>query len=135
VIRRARVDEAAALLALWRDAGSPPSMTDSVERITAVLERPDSWVLVWEEDGAVVGTLIVTWDGWRGHFYRLAVLPAWRRRGIALRLVDEGEALLRAAGAKRLTAIVLTNRDEAIGFWEAAGFARHVEAARFTKSI
>jgi ribosomal protein S18 acetylase RimI-like enzyme len=135
VIRRARVDEAEALLALWRDAGSPPSVTDSVKRVTAVLERPDSWVLVWEEDGTVVGTLIVAWDGWRGHFYRLAVLPAWRRRGIALRLVEEGEALLLAAGAKRLAAIVLVERDEAMGFWEAAGFTRQIDATRYTKVI
>jgi ribosomal protein S18 acetylase RimI-like enzyme len=110
-------------------------VTDSAKRVTAVLERPDSWVLIWEEDGTVVGTLIVAWDGWRGHFYRLAVLPAWRRRGIALRLVKEGETLLHAAGARRLAAIVLTERDEAMGFWEAAGFMRQVDAARFTKVI
>ena len=134
-MRRALIDEAEALLTLWRDADSPPSVTDSVERVTALLERRDSWVLVWEEDGAVVGTLIVAWDGWRGHFYRLAVLPAWRRRGIALRLVEEGEALLRAAGAKRLAAIVLVERDEAIGFWEAAGFMRQIDATRFTKVV
>ena len=135
MIRHARVDEAEALLELWREAGSPPSVTDSVERVTTVLERPDSWVLIWEEDGTVVGTLIVAWDGWRGHFYRLAVLPAWRRRGIALRLVEEGEMLRQAAGAKRLAAIVLTERDEAMGFWEAAGFMRQVESARFTEVI
>jgi ribosomal protein S18 acetylase RimI-like enzyme len=68
-----------------------------------------------------------------GHFYRLAVLPAWRRRGIALQLVREGEALLRAAGAKRLAAIALVDHEDAVGFWEAAGFERQVEAGRFTK--
>jgi ribosomal protein S18 acetylase RimI-like enzyme len=135
VIRPARIDEAEALLALWREAGSAPSVTDSVEKVAAVIERPDSWVLVWEEDGTVIGTLIVAYDGWRGHFYRLAVLPTWRRQGIALELVREGEALLRAAGAKRLAAIALIDHEDAVGFWEAAGFERQVEAGRFTKLV
>ncbi|HEX5371017.1 MAG TPA: GNAT family N-acetyltransferase [Dehalococcoidia bacterium] len=39
-----------------------------------------------EAEGAVVGTFIVTFDGWRGNMYRLAVLPSLHRRGIARRL-------------------------------------------------
>ena len=134
-IRLARLDEAAAVLALWREAGSPPSVTDSVERVRAVIERPDTWLLVAEAHGEPVGTLMVAFEGWRGHFYRLAVLPKWRRRGIAVELVREGERLLKEAGAQRVAAIVLTDREPAMTFWQAAGFERQVEATRFTKLV
>ena len=45
---------------------------------------------------ALSGTVIASWDGWRGAMYRLAVLPSLRRRGIAAALVDEGERRLQA---------------------------------------
>ena len=50
-IRPGRVDEAGTVLALWVEAGSAPSVTDSVERVRAVIERGDTWLLVAEEDG------------------------------------------------------------------------------------
>jgi ribosomal protein S18 acetylase RimI-like enzyme len=46
-----------------------------------------------------VGTIVAGWDGWRGSLYRLAVLPAARRRGTALRLVADGERRLAEKGA------------------------------------
>ena len=47
-------------------------------------------------------------------------------------LLREGERLLREAGAKRLVAIVLADEQPAVQFWQAAGYAHHAEAARFT---
>ncbi len=42
-----------------------------------------------DSDARVVGTLIVGWDGWRCHLYRLAVDRTVRRSGIAGTLVAE----------------------------------------------
>jgi ribosomal protein S18 acetylase RimI-like enzyme len=53
-------------------------------------------LLVAERGGAIVGSLIVAFEGWRGSFYRLAIHPAERRRGLASALVDHGERRLRA---------------------------------------
>jgi ribosomal protein S18 acetylase RimI-like enzyme len=134
VIRDCRVDEVDDVLAVWRAAGSPPSVTDSAGHVRAVIERPDAWLLVAEEDGRIAGTLIAAWDGWRGNLYRLAVLPDSRRRGIATELVRAGEERLRSVGASRLSAIVLHESREAGEFWTAAGYAFQSEAGRFTKT-
>ena len=134
-VRLADPGEAVLIVGLWRDADAAPSATDSVEWVEALAARRDAWVLVAEADGRLVGTLIVTFDGWRGHFYRLAVSPELRRQGIALRLVREGERRLRDAGAHRVAAIVLDDRDDSLAFWVAAGFAHQVEATRFTKLL
>ena len=134
-VRLAGAGEAGLILALWRDVDAAPSVTDSVEWVAALATRQDAWVLVAEADGRVVGTLIVTFDGWRGHFYRLAVRPEVRRQGIALLLVREGERLLSQAGASRVAAIVLDDHEDALAFWLAAGFVRQIEATRFTKLL
>ena len=133
-IRDGRADEAEAVLALWRAAGSAPSVTDAAGHVRAVLASEHAWLLVAEEDGRVAGTLVAAWDGWRGHFYRLAVLPELRRRGIASALVRAGEERLRAAGAQRLAAIVVDESERAAGFWAAAGYAHQVEARRFVRN-
>jgi ribosomal protein S18 acetylase RimI-like enzyme len=68
--------------------------------------RPPLALLIADARGEVVGSLIVAWNGWRGSFYRLVVHPDHRRRGLATRLVREGETRLRDRGAVRLDAIV-----------------------------
>jgi len=133
-VRECRADEVEALLELWRGAGSAPSATDTPVAVVGLLERADGWLLVAESGGRIVGSLIATWDGWRGSFYKLAVAPELRRCGIATALVREGEERLRRAGAHRLSAIVLPERPDAAGFWEAAGFDLHDGAVRFTKT-
>jgi ribosomal protein S18 acetylase RimI-like enzyme len=135
VIRRAAPEDASTLLALWSAAGSSPSVTDTVADVRQAIEHTEGSVLVAELDGRVVGSLIATWDGWRGNMYRLAVLPEYRRRGIAAALVREGEAELRGRGARRVSAVVLVDEDHATGFWTSAGYSHQHEAGRFTRVI
>jgi ribosomal protein S18 acetylase RimI-like enzyme len=134
-IRLARPDEADDLLELWRGAGSSPSSTDTLECVRAALEWGGSSVLVAEAAGRIVGSLIATWDGWRGNMYRLAVLPEHRRAGIASALVREGERRLSERGARRLSAIVLIEERGAAALWEQAGYLFQAEAGRFTKVV
>ena len=93
-VRPARPEDVDAVLALWGGARSAHAVTeDTPERVAALLRA--GALLVAEVDGEVVGAVIAAFDGWRGNFYRLAVAPAHRRRGIAARLVAAGEERLR----------------------------------------
>ena len=83
----------------------------------------------------MIGSLIAAWDGWRGSFYRLAVDPAWRRRGIATALVRRGEERLRDLGAERLTAIAVGSDSEANGLWLSVGYQRQSDRARFVRML
>jgi ribosomal protein S18 acetylase RimI-like enzyme len=131
-IREARADEIDEVLALWLAAGSIPSVTDTADDVRRIVASDRAWLLVAEHDGRLAGTLIAAFDGWRGHLYRMAVLPDLRRRGIATSLVRAGEERLHAAGARRLAAIVL--EEDAAEFWAAAGYERQPRALRFTKT-
>ena len=132
-IRLAVAAEAAALLELWGVAGSSASNTDRLEYVADTIEWPGSRVLVAISGDRLVGSLIATWDGWRGNMYRLAVLPEHRRQGIATALVREGERLLLELGSRRLVAIVLVEEPGAAAFWVRAGYVLQREAGRFTK--
>jgi ribosomal protein S18 acetylase RimI-like enzyme len=82
-----------------------------------------------------VRTLIVGWDGWRGALYRLAVLPEWRRRGIARLLVGEAERRLRESGARRVAAMVIADHDQAVSFWSALGYGADPRLGRFVRML
>jgi ribosomal protein S18 acetylase RimI-like enzyme len=130
-LRTATADDIAAVLELWPPAGAEPTSTDDVLSLTTLLARdPDALVLA-EIGGRMVGTLIATWDGWRGSMYRLAVLPELRRRGIATLLVGQGERRLRALGCRRIQALVVDTDTDALGFWTGVDYVadrlrRHV---------
>lgn len=134
-IRAGTEDDALAVLALWRAAESPVSPTDSEDGMRLLLRRDPDALLVAEGGGAVAGALIAAWDGWRANFYRLAVDPAWRRRGIGRALVHTGEERLRELGALRLTALVANSDREAIGLWRAVGYERQPGTSRFVRMI
>ena len=78
-----------AVLDLWRQAEAIPSQTDTLGDLQRLVDEHGGLFLVAEEAERLVGTIIAGWDGWRGNMYRLAVLPEFRRRGIARFLVAE----------------------------------------------
>jgi ribosomal protein S18 acetylase RimI-like enzyme len=114
--------EIPAVLELWKAADSNPSVTDNVEAISRLLDREHAAFLVAEIDGEIVGSIIATFDGWRGIIYRLAVDPRHRRKGIARELTTKAEEILGRWGVRRVIAIVDTTRPYAMSFWKAAGY-------------
>jgi ribosomal protein S18 acetylase RimI-like enzyme len=133
-IRPARAGDVDAVLALWGGARSSHAVTvDTSDRVSVLVESGS--LLVAEVDGAIVGAVIAAFDGWRGNFYRLAVAPSFRRRGIARRLVEAGEERLRRLGAPRVTALVAFDDDVAGGFWEAVGYPRDPVMGRRVRTL
>jgi ribosomal protein S18 acetylase RimI-like enzyme len=133
VIRSAGAQDVATVLDLWAAAGSAPTVSDSPDGLAELLATDPRALLVAEVDGVLAGSLIAAWDGWRGSFYRLAVAPEHRRKGLATMLLREGERHLRERGAIRLTAIVADDEESAMAFWRAAGYERQWHRARFVR--
>jgi ribosomal protein S18 acetylase RimI-like enzyme len=124
------------VLALWAGARSSHARTpDTPEALETLVGRDGDALLVADDDGEIVGTLIAAFDGWRGGMYRLAVAPEWRRRGVGAMLISEGERRLRVAGARRVTALVGSEDEVAAAVWRAAGYDRDPYVARFVKNL
>jgi ribosomal protein S18 acetylase RimI-like enzyme len=136
LIRPAGTPDIPAVLALWNEARSAAAMTpDTDDAVTRLLEHDGSLLLVAEHDHHIVGSLIVGWDGWRGNMYRLAVAPYLRRQGIARRLVEAAHEHLVARGARRVTALVAHDEDEATGLWRSAGYEYDENISRFVRNL
>ena len=122
------------VLALWERARSSAAVTPDDEAGVTRLVTRDA-LLVAEANGRLVGTLVAAWDGWRGNMYRLAVLPEYRRRGLARRLVQDGHQRLKAQGARRITALVADDEGDATGLWRAVGYERDEQIVRFVRNL
>lgn len=132
-IRAAEQHEAGALLDLWRHADAVPSVTDDAESVSRMIGA--GAVLVATHEDEIVGSVIATFDGWRGAVYRLAVHPAHRRRGVAKALAAAAEDRLRSLGAKRVAANVVADREAAVAAWVSAGYSRDDHTVRYTKNL
>ncbi|HAI08445.1 MAG TPA: hypothetical protein DCM17_03895 [Dehalococcoidia bacterium] len=136
IIRECGEDEGQVVLSLWQQAGDVVlSPTDSLEEVQAAIHHSAALFLVAESEGRIMGTIIGTWDGRRGEFYRLAVSPEVRRRGVARMLVDTAEKWMAEQGCHRITALVEKDHPWATGFWTAAGYELHESMSRYFRDV
>jgi steroid delta-isomerase-like uncharacterized protein len=134
-IRDGRPEDVESLLALWRQAGTTVSVTDTSADLHRAITDSPAIVLVAEQEGQLIGSVIGSFDGWRGDVYRLAVHPGFRRQGIARNLVAELERRLARQGARRVTALVLKEQAQAMGFWRAVGYSLDPRLARLFRDL
>ena len=133
MIREARLDEAATLAGIQRDASLaalahifPPELypyplEDVVGRWEDSLADGEITVLVAEEDGAATGVA-----GCRAEWLDgLYVLPEFWSRGVGRALHDDVLERLRAAGCERCHLWVLEHNERARGFYERLGWAEN----------
>lgn len=85
ILRRCLEDDIESVLELWVAAGSTAGVTDTNDDLRVAIKSAASSVIVAVTGGTVAGSIIVTFEGWRGNLYRLAVHPDHQRRGIARR--------------------------------------------------
>jgi ribosomal protein S18 acetylase RimI-like enzyme len=134
-IRACRLVDIPSVLELWRQADATPGVTDTADYLRRAVANSPAHVLVAEVGGRLVGSVIGTFDGWRGNIYRLAVHPDHRRKGVARALVAEVEAKLTRQGAKRITALVEKDHPWAMNFWEAVGYRTDERIVRRVRNL
>lgn len=134
-VRDAKPQDVSAILALWACAGATPSATDSAEDLLRAITLDFTAVLVAEDDGRMVGSVIGGFDGWRGNVYRLAVEPAFRRRGVARRLIEEIDSRFREWGVARVTALVEREHTSALSFWETTAYVLDGRMVRYVGTL
>jgi len=109
--------------ALWEACGLTRPWNDPARDFALALGSGASAVLVVRKGDALVGSVMVGFDGHRGWVYYLAVSPAHRRKGLGRALMAAAEAWLRARGAPKIQLMVREGND-ALGFYQALGLER-----------
>ncbi len=117
-IREAAPGDIDAVLELWRQSGTHPTITDDAPGITLLLAAAPGSLLLAVDGERVVATVIAAWNGWRGGIYRIAVAPSHRRMGLGRALLASATERLRALGARRIDAFVIRDDALARAFWD-----------------
>lgn len=108
---------------------------DSREGIEKYLLRNPSTSFVAEEDGQIVGVILAGHDGRRGYIHHTAVLPPYRNRGIAGRLVEQALSALEREGIHKAALVAFARNEGGNAFWERAGFSRRTDLVYRNRSI
>jgi ribosomal protein S18 acetylase RimI-like enzyme len=95
---------------------------DSRDAFARQLATRGRTMLGLELNGELVGVVLATHDGRKGWINRLAVLPEYRRRGFARRLLDEAERLLRDHGITVIAALIEPGNDGSLAFFRRSGY-------------
>ena len=134
-IRAAGPEDTDAVLAFWKAAAEGTSISDDRDGVERLVDRDPEALILAEQGGELVGTVIAGFDGWRCHLYRLAVHPERRRQGIGSALLSAAEERFLRLGGRRGDAMVLQRNETAHHAWRAAGYTPEEQWRRWVKPL
>jgi ribosomal protein S18 acetylase RimI-like enzyme len=134
-IRAATPEDLDTVLAFWKVAAEGTSISDDRDGVGRLVAHDPEALILAEDDGELVGTVIAGFDGWRCHLYRLAVHPGRRRRGIGSALLAAAEERFVRLGGRRSDAMVLRRNETGQHAWRAAGYELQEQWRRWAKPL
>ena len=75
------------------------------------------------DSGELIGVIVGTDDGRKGWINRLAVLPEYRRKGVALKLIRAIEGALRKRGRRIISVLIEAPNNASVSLFLKAGYA------------
>lgn len=120
-VRKASVDDAAALAALHAGSFDVPW---SADEIAALIDGPGGFALVSHEAGEDTGFLLARAIAGEAEILTVAVAPHRRKLGTGRRLVEAAAEAARATGATALFLEVAIDNAAALALYGRAGFER-----------
>ncbi|MDE0725160.1 MAG: GNAT family acetyltransferase [Alphaproteobacteria bacterium] len=113
----------AAVAELWQRAGLMQNpLNDPVRDIAFCVAGGHGEILVLEDAGIIVATVMVGQDGHRGWIHYLAVEPERQGEHLGLRIVRAAEDRLKEQGVPKVHLMVRGSNTEAVGFYQRQGY-------------
>lgn len=136
-IRKIKKSDWKKILALWQNVPGMGlnNIDDSKDGIIRFLKRNPKTCFIAEENGTAAGTIIAGHDGRRGYIYHTAVLPEFRRRGIATELLARSVDALKKQGIAKAALVVFSDNEAGNAFWEKQGFTKRSDLVYRNKVI
>ncbi len=121
IIRPIRPDDISSIISIENESFRDPYPHDV---LTFLYERYGDTFIVADQGGMILGyiTGITSWR--EGHIISLAIVPSWRRKGIAMQLVEELCRIFKEKGKKRVKLEARISNTAAINLYGKFGFER-----------
>ena len=111
------------------------TMDDSREGVAKYLKRNPMTCFAAFADGKLIGCILAGHDGRRGYIYHTAVLPEFRKQGIARSLVEHAMSALEQEGIHKVALVAFGRNELGNGFWEKIGFTVRDDLVYRNKAI
>ncbi len=111
-----------AVVALWQACGLTRAWNDPYKDISFAREGRHSTVLVLEDEGRIIASVMAGHDGHRGMLYYVAVDPARQGRGLGKQAVKAAETWLGRQGVWKVNLLVRAENAAVKGFYETLGY-------------
>jgi ribosomal protein S18 acetylase RimI-like enzyme len=121
-IRPFREPDRARVVELWDLCGLLAPGNDPNRDIDMKLAFQPEWLLVGEEDGQVLATVMAGYEGHRGWINYLAVDPGCRRKGYGREMMAHAEQALFDFGCPKINLQVRAGNEDVKAFYEAIGY-------------
>jgi N-acetylglutamate synthase len=134
-LRRLTIDDHAAILSLWQRAGLHsirPEGRDSRGEFEKQFAG-GQLAIGLEEDGKLIGVVIVTNDTRKGWINRLTIDPDYQRKGYGEQLVHAAEDALHDVGIHLIAAFIEEGNAASLALFEKLGYAAHPKIVYVSK--
>ena len=122
-VRAVRDADIPIIVQLWqRVFGYTQARNDPAAVIAEHARYGAGLLLVAEDGGDIVGTVMAGYDGHRGWMHRACVEARVRRFGIATQLVRAAESHLQQLGCRKINLQIHSDNASALAFWRRLGY-------------
>ena len=134
-IRSIQIDDISQVLRLWQKFGEYHGWLDTPQALARKVERERDLFLVAETKGEIVASVMGSYDGRFALAARLVVAPAYRRKAIATKLMQELETRLRDKGASQVSLLIEDNNDPAISLYRKRNYELQEDVSYMRKRL
>jgi len=130
-VRSFQLSDYAEVTQLMENSLSEDCFHETMEAFARQLSWDSSLVLLAEQENQIVGIVIGTIDNDNGYYYRIAVDPFHRRKGVGKALITALQERFLERKVKRILVPLDTHNEPVVPVFESLGF----DMDSFTKSF
>ncbi len=125
------------MISAWNKSGLPikPHGRDSREEIERRMSEFPGFFIGAFDDDTLASLVMASSDGRKGWINRLAVIPGYRGRGIARKLIKRAEQALIDSGIAIISCLVYENNHPSMALFESQGYEPWPDVVYLRKAL
>lgn len=127
-IREATQEDRSPITLLWQACGLTRPWNDPSKDLDLIETAPGGTLLVGEENGAIIASAMVGFDGHRGWVYYVAVRPDLQGQGHGASILSAAEEWLKDQNCPKVELVVREDNSDVLAFYYQQGYMREHRA-------